>query len=138
MTLDVSRPDPPALRSHPDPDTIEDDGPTEDDSLRRDELESVLEDGAWREGFEEWAAYTDLSEREFEVLRERGLFDAFGFAWDVSAEAIDYDVPPVPADIGDTATVSRMDAELDDLGRAVAAAMEAYLDEEEFGFFAEE
>jgi len=128
MTLEVEVPDPPDLsnRSTPDLpnreaqdqfDAMEPSGAT--DQFRRDGLESALRDGAWQEAFDEWAEYTDLTEAQFETVRDR--MPEFDFFWDPQEERLRFTAPPVSeADVEgvgvDAATVSRA---LSDLGDVV-------------------
>lgn len=138
MTLDVSVPDPPRLESPPVPADYDEE--VTENPQRRETLASYLEEGAWRDGFSEWAEYTDLTEDEFTALHERGLIDALDFYWDPVHDDVTHHVPSVPAELGDTATVSRLEAELDYLGRAVSEVLEADYVGREGGseFFAEE
>jgi hypothetical protein len=66
MALDVAVPEPPDLANRGLPSEfagVEDVEAVDDvAALRREELDAVLRDGAWREAFEEWAEYTDLTE----------------------------------------------------------------------------
>lgn len=140
MTLDVEVPDPPELSNRGVPaefEAVEAVGSSAD--LRREELEAFLADGAWREGFEEWAQYTDLGEAEFAAARELGLFRAFDFYWDPSDALLRFEAPSVPDDWRrrldrDALDVTLVGAELQDLGRAVAETLvESYVDRGEGG-----
>lgn len=102
----------------------------------REDLEELLEEGAWREGFEEWTEYTDLAEGEFRILDRLELFRAFDFYWDPVESRLRYDAPTIPDDWCDrdatasldSVTVSKLDVALDDLSRAVSETLEDYLD----------
>jgi hypothetical protein len=144
MTLDVPIPDPPSLsgpRSRDDYDAVG--NPEEDagDDYRRDAIADALAEGAWADGFAEWAAETDLTETAFETVQRHELVDEFDFYWDPAAEDVGYRAPALPAaarnDLESTAA-DDFDAELDTLGRIVSEFLENdYLrrDEDTFGFF---
>lgn len=124
MALDV--PNPPDLTNREnsapfDPVNVASSGTDQ----RRAELEDILRDGAWREGFEEWAQYTDLSEAVVERAAEMGLFGSFDFFWDTQEDRLRYVAPAVPDDWAEgtgqsDVSASFVQSELDDLGRAVA------------------
>lgn len=128
MALDVDVPEPPDLTMRGTPSGYR---PTEESEgsggFRREETETVLKDGAWREGFEEWAEYTDLDAEEVRAIDDLGLFKSFDFYWDPDDETLTYDSPEVPDDwaerapesLTSTSETSRVETELDDLGRTV-------------------
>jgi len=126
MALDVALPTPPDITNRGVPEKFDVDVLAGSDlDLRREELEAVLRDGAWREGFEEWAQYTDLSERDAELAEELGLFRALDFFWDFETDRLRYVVPAVPEAWDDRAgsdgvPTSTLQEELDDLGRTVS------------------
>lgn len=140
MALDVAVPEPPDLSARGRPRDFEwDDETRGSEDFRREELEALLQDGAWREGFEEWAQYTDLNEAEFHIVDTLGLFQAFDFYWHPTDDRLRVDAPSVPDDWRsreataevDSSTVSQIDGALEDLGRAVQEALEGYLDRSE-------
>lgn len=146
MALDVEVPDPPPLsgpQSRGAYDAIDMTDQDPEDDYRREEIETILADGAWQDAFEEWATLTYLSERDFEVVLERGLLDQFDFYWDPATDEVGYRVPPVEAGAAGAFEddPDEIEAELDSLARVVSETLENdYLlrDDDEFGFFAEE
>ncbi len=138
MALDVPVPDRPDLSNRGVPsefEEIREVGPEAD--LRREELESVLREGAWQEAFDEWASYTDLSESEFDTAREYGLFRQFDFFWDSRERRLRFDPPRIPDDIDDSTRPGSMTQEtrttintaLEEFGRTVLEVLvSAYLD----------
>lgn len=147
MALDVTVPDPPSL-SGPQPRDDYDavDAPDEEaeDDYRREEIATILADGAWTDGFEEWTTQTNLTEAEFEVVREYGLFGDLDFYWEPSSGEVGYQAPTLSAAVrGEFGRreAEDVESELDTLGRVVSETLENdYLvrDEETFGFFAGE
>ncbi|MFC6988523.1 hypothetical protein ACFQJD_07010 [Haloplanus sp. GCM10025708] len=146
MTLDVDVPMPPDLTNRGVPAAFEafDVAGSESD-FRREAVETALRDGAWREGFDEWCEYTDLSEDEFRALDELGLFRAFDFYWGPEDERLQYEAPDLPADWREQLSTdavstleseaesggvdSRVNAELDELGHTVLETLdELYAD----------
>lgn len=131
MTLDVDPPNPPEL-SFVDPNEYEDatvsaDDPNEID-YRREELQDFLEQGAWEEAFEEWRADSDLSEEEFRISSDLGLFSEFDFFWDSFADRVGYHAPGIPEDwqerdyhddLDSWGKVSSINAEITELGQIV-------------------
>ncbi|ARS88355.1 hypothetical protein [Natrarchaeobaculum aegyptiacum] len=141
MGLEVEPPAPPEL-SFVDPNEYEDatvaaDDPHEVD-YRREELQDLLEDGAWNEAFEEWVAETDLEEREYEITRDLELFAEFDFFWDDFADRVGYHAPGIPEDwqereyhpdLDTWGTVSAINAELTEFGQQVCVILkERYID----------
>lgn len=137
MTLDVELPELPDLTNRGMPRDFE----LRDETLgsgafHREELESLLRDGAWQEGFNEWSEYTELDAAQVRTVDDLGLFQAFDFYWDPTDERLQYTAPRVPADWGerdataslDSSTVSMMNTELQTLGRTVQEVLEDYLD----------
>ena len=129
MTLTVDAPHPPDL-------TV-DVGQGENQGSpaieHRSDLEAMLHDGAWKEGFAEWAENTDLTEFEWSIVLDLGLVDDYDFQWDNETEQVVFDAPAIPQDwrerelhpdLGDWATVSAINDGLDQLGRTVADLLE--------------
>jgi hypothetical protein len=130
MALTVETPTPPDLTNRPLPSDVDPadvlDGSND---LRREELEEALQDGAWSEGFQEWAAYTDLTEEEYHAIYDHGLLDRLDFYWDPTTERLRYAVPAVTGALADDDLAARAESELDDLGRTVVEQLaDAYLD----------
>ena len=138
MALDVPVPDPPDLSNRGVPSEFREvEAVGTEVDYRREELEEILRDGAWQEAFDEWAAYTDLSESEFEAVRNLGLFHRFDFFWDSSEERLRFDAPRVPDDVdADTLpdslsseTRTTINAALEELGQTtIGLIADAYLD----------
>lgn len=144
MSLDVSTPDPPSLHG-PQPrgpyESIGNPVADPDDDYRREEIKTILANGAWNDAFEEWANQTSLSEANFEVAAEQHLFDEFDFYWDAITDEVGYRAPTLPQAVRtglETGAADDIDSELDTLGRVVSEMLENdYLlrDEESYGFF---
>jgi len=132
MDLDTEVPTPPDLTNRGLPADFEfADGLSDASDLRREDLEEILRDGAWQAAFEEWAQYTDLGASDVEYAADLGLFKAFDFFWDPDAGRLRYVTPAVPADWDgpDRQPRNIVQADLDDLGRAVAETIMAeYVD----------
>lgn len=136
MALDVETPDPPELPEAQDPNEYPGVAGVEGEGdFRRGELETLLHDGAWQEGFEEWTEHTDLTETEFATARELGLLRGFDFYWDGGARDVDFYPPEVTDDWRDrdvegldSGTVLTIDNAMTDLGRTVAEMLEYYVD----------
>ncbi|KTG13644.1 hypothetical protein [Haloferax profundi] len=126
MVLDVETPGSPDLTNRGTPSELDASEVIEGESdLRRGELEGFFRDGAWSEAFNEWAEYTDLSESEYELVREEGLIEQMDFYWDPVTESLQFEVPVVPE--GDVA--SKIRTELTDLGQTVVEMLEdGYVD----------
>ncbi|MHB9286791.1 hypothetical protein ACKVMT_07095 [Halobacteriales archaeon Cl-PHB] len=137
MTLDVPVPEPPDLsnRGRPKGFDWEESETLGSEEFYREDLEDLLQEGAWREGFEEWAEYTDLDEEEVRVVDDLGLFQAFDFYRDPTDDHLRFDAPTVPEDWRgrdvteqfDSSWVSAINGELHDLGRAVHETLQSYL-----------
>ncbi|AUV83979.1 hypothetical protein C2R22_12740 [Salinigranum rubrum] len=105
----------------------------------REDLEDLLQEGAWKEGFNEWAEYTTLDEEQVRIVSDLGLFQAFDFYWDPTEDRLRIDSPTIPDDWRErdateslsSSTVSLIDGELDDLGRAVQEVLEDYLERDD-------
>ena len=145
MTLDVEVPDAPSLRgpqSRGEYDAIDATDEELTDDYRREELRGVLEEGAWRDAFEEWAEHTLLTDAEFETVLDRGLFDRLDLYWEPSSGEVGYRAPTLSDDTREAFDdPDGVEAELDSLGRVLSEVLENdYLrrDEGEFGFFADD
>lgn len=130
MTLDVDVPAPPSLRGGvADEDTGSGDG-------RRDALADLLREGAWADGFYEWADDTHVTEAEYAVLREHAI-DRIDFRWDAADERVQYDVPTLSPDVlagVDHESGEELRAALDALADTVATTLETeYLPREAGG-----
>ena len=137
MALDVAAPEPPDLSNRGRPRDFEWGEETiGKEDFYREDLEDLLDEGAWKEGFNEWAEYTDLDESTFRVLDDLGLFQTFDFYWDPTDDRLRYDAPSMPDDWQertgtesfDSSTVGMIESELQDLGRAVYETLEDYLE----------
>ena len=136
MALDVAVPEPPDLsnRGKPREFQLQDETLGSEDFYRED-LEDLLQEGAWTEGFNEWTEYTDLNEEQVRIVSDLGLFQAFDFYWDPTDDRLRVDAPSVPDDWRerpateslDSSTVSTVDTELQDLGRVVQETLEDFL-----------
>jgi hypothetical protein len=132
MALDVAPPEPPHLSNRGVPNEFEAVETVDNAAgLRREELESILRDGAWQEAFNEWAEYTDLSEAEFRTLDDLGLFGALDFYWDPEDGSLRFDSPlsDGAAEFEGLASLDRSlrdvaETELRDLGRTVVEMLE--------------
>ena len=137
MSLDVDRPDPPRLEET-DPNEYEDAEVVGDTDYKRDELESLLEAGAWADAFDEWAATTDLDERAFGIVAELGMIQHFDFFWDAFADRVGYHAPGIPEDwkerdlhpeLSSWETVSGINASMAELGETISRTLkEEYID----------
>ncbi|WP_411968740.1 hypothetical protein [Haloferax sp. YSSS75] len=131
MALDVDSPNAPDLTNRGIPTEVDlsETFGTESD-YRREELQEFLRDGAWKEAFEEWAKYTDLSDAEYEAVLDRGLFEQIDFYWDPVEERIQSVVPEVSDEWpGENDISSKVRTELSDLGDAVTEMLEvSYVD----------
>lgn len=94
---------------------------------RREELETAMHDGAWREALEEWAEYTDVDPEEFRALVDHGLVGGIDVFWDPEDGRLRFEVPTVPPSVG--SDPDRLENELTDLARVlVKTLVEGYLD----------
>lgn len=102
------------------------------EDLRRGEIETALREGAWRDGFAEWADYVDLDDEDLAMVYDRDLFPEFDFYYDPDTDRIRANPPTLPEDwVAETASpqVSTVRTALDDLGEIVAETLVAdYLD----------
>jgi hypothetical protein len=135
--LDVEVPPPPELTdAETTPDQLQHD--ESDDEYRREELETFLQEGAWAEAWEAWAAETAIGEPEFRIARDLGLFDEFDFFWDDFADRVGYHAPGLPedwrerdlhAELDSWGAVSGINAALTELGQTVCDVLKAeYID----------
>jgi hypothetical protein len=137
MSLDVAVPAPPTL-DRVDPNEYDDADVVGDTDYKRDELEALLREGAWEEAFAEWAAETDLDEREFGIVTDLGMVEQFDFFWDSFAERVGYHAPGIPEDwkersyhpeLDSWGTVSGINAALTELGQIVCdVLLDEYVD----------
>jgi hypothetical protein len=134
MATDIEVPTPPDITNRGIPDSIDSAMVTSEIDLRREELEQILRQNAWQEGFEEWWHYSDLSEADIERVRELQLFRAFDFFWDSEAGRLRYVSPAIPDEWdghteGTLSPASTVQSELADLGDIVSETITSdYLD----------
>ncbi|WP_254839640.1 hypothetical protein [Natronomonas marina] len=137
MARDTGVPDPPDLSNRGTPREFEWQEETlGSEDFYREDIEDLLEEGAWKEGFNEWAEYTNLDETQVEIVGDLGLFQALDFYWDPTEDRLRVDAPTVSgtprereaAESLDSSTVSMIDGELADLGQAVREVLERYLE----------
>lgn len=130
MALDVETPSAPDVTNRGFPSGVGVDETVESGAdFRREEIEEVLREGAWREAFEEWSEYTDLGEDEFRTVSELGLFEQLDFYWDPVDGALRFDVPALPERLDEDDLLSRTRTELSDLGEIVTEWMaDGYVD----------
>nr|WP_216824725.1 hypothetical protein [Salinigranum rubrum] len=140
MALDIEVPEPPDLSNRGMPRAFElQDETLGSEDFYREDLEDLLQEGAWKEGFNEWAEYTTLDEEQVRIVSDLGLFQAFDFYWDPTEDRLRIDSPTIPDDWRErdateslsSSTVSLIDGELDDLGRAVQEVLEDYLERDD-------
>jgi hypothetical protein len=137
MVLDVEIPEPPDLSNRGMPHEFEWQEETLGaEDFYREDIEDLLQEGAWTEGFNEWTQYTDLDEGHVRIVSDLGLFQAFDFYWDPTEDRLRFDAPVISDDWRerdateslDSSTVSLIDGELADLGRAVQEVLEDYVE----------
>ncbi len=137
MALDIEVPEPPDLSNRGMPREFEWQEETLGlEDFYREDLEDLLQEGAWKEGFDEWTEYTNLEQEHVRIVGDLGLFQAFDFYWDPTEDYLRFDAPVIPDDWRerdeteslDSSTVSMINSELDDLGRAVQEVLEDYLE----------
>ena len=131
MATDLDVPSPPDVTNRQMPPDLEEVDVDLAD-LRRGEIETALRDGAWREGFEEWAAYTDVDPEVLALAGDRELYAEFDFYYDPERDRVSATPPTLPEDwvaATDSPTVSTLRTALDDLGEFVADTLvRDYLD----------
>lgn len=133
MPLDVDTPEPPELRDI-DPNEYEDATVVGETDYKRDELETLLNDGAWEQAWETWAEDTDLTEAEYEIVVDLGLVRQFDFFWDSFADRVGYHAPGIAEDwqereyhpdLESWGTVSGINAALTELGQVVCDVLKS-------------
>lgn len=133
MSLDVEIPDPPGLEEI-DPNEYDDADVVGDTEYKRDEIEALLNQGAWEQAFTEWADQTDLDESEFQIVVDLDMLQRFDFFWDSFAERVGYHAPGIPEDwkernyheaLDSWGTVSGINAELSELGQIVCDVLKS-------------
>jgi hypothetical protein len=137
MGISADVPEPPTLEAF-DPNEYEDAEVVGDTDYRRDEIEEFLRGGAWQSAFEEWAARTEMTDEEFEIVRDLELLSQFDFFWDSHADRVGYHAPGLPQDwkerdihpnIDSWGTTSAINAGLTELGQLVCEVLkEDYID----------
>jgi len=137
MAFDIEVPEPPDLSNRGMPREFEWQEETlGSEDFYREDIEDLLQEGAWTEGVNEWAEYTDLDEEHVRIVSDLDLFQAFDFYWDPTEDYLRFDAPTIPdnwrerdaTESLNSSTVSMIDGELDDLGRAVQEILEDYLE----------
>ena len=127
MSLDVETPEPPTLEEI-DPNEYDDAEVVGDTDYKRDEIEQLLDQGAWEQAFTEWAEQTALDERAFQIVIDLDMLQRFDFFWDSFAERVGYHAPGISEDwkernyhenIESWGTVSGINAGLTELGQIV-------------------
>ncbi|WP_135364565.1 hypothetical protein [Halosimplex halophilum] len=147
MSFDPEVPDPPRLDAAEDPgdyDAVEEPEDRPGEEGRREALAEFLEEGAWEDGFVEWADHTYMDDDQFEAARALGLLDALDFYWNESAGDVGYLAPELAADLPepwderlDRSDRADIEEALDELGRTVSEVLEnRYVDRssEAFGY----
>ncbi len=137
MVLHVDPPDPPELEAI-DPNQYEDAEIVGEADYKREEIETLLERGAWKQAFEAWALETDLDDWEFEIVIDLCMLAHFDFFWDSFADRVGYHAPGIPEDwkerdlhpeLRSWETVSEINAALAELGDTVSRTLKAdYID----------
>jgi hypothetical protein len=97
MSLDVAVPEPPVL-NEVDPNEYDDAEVGGDDEYHRDDLERFLQQGAWADAFEQWAADSSLDAADWVIVEDLDLLDRFDFFWDDFADRVGYHAPGLPED----------------------------------------
>lgn len=140
MALEVEVPEPPDLSNRGMPRGFEWQEETlGSEDFYREDLEDLLQEGAWKEGFNEWTEYTELDEAQFQLIDDLGLFQDFDFYWDPTQDRLRVNAPSIPEDWReregteslDSTTVAVIDTALQDLGRAVRETLEDYLERDD-------
>lgn len=140
MALDVDPPEPPDLTNRGMPREFEWEEETlGSEDFYREDLEDLLQEGAWEDAFNEWAQYTELDEAQFRVLDDLGLFQQLDFYRDPTDDRLHFDAPSIPDDWQERAetaslddrSVSTMNRAIDELGRTVQEALEDYLERDD-------
>ncbi len=127
MSLTVDPPRPPEL-SDVDPNEYDDAEVVGQTDYRRDELNELLTDGAWREAFEHWRVDAKMTDEEWTIVEDLELISRFDFFWDDFAGRVGYHAPGLPEDwrerdlhpgLASWSTVSSINAGLTELGQQV-------------------
>lgn len=137
MALDVETPDPPELQDV-DPNEYDDAEIVGETDYKRDEIATLLNDGAWQQAWDSWAEDTDLEETDYEVVADLNLIRQFDFFWDSFADRVGYHAPGIPEDwrereyhpdLDSWGSVSSINAELTELGQIVCEVLkDDYID----------
>ena len=137
MTLDVETPARPELSTGVAAEEY-DDADVQGDEYRREELAQALDDGAWADAFEEWAADASLDTDQWAIVTDLGLIEEFDFFWDSFAGRVGYHAPGLPEDwrerelhpdIDSWGTVSGINAGLTEFGQVVCEVLaDEYID----------
>ena len=131
MTPDLDVPNPPDVTNRQVPAEIDEVSHDLED-LRRGEIETALREGAWREGFEEWAAYVDVDDEALDLVYDRELFQEFDFYYEPESDRVRASPPSLPAEWVESTSspvVASLRTALDDLAEIVAEVLVAdYLD----------
>lgn len=131
MAVDAEPPEPPSLEAI-DPNEYEDAEVIGDTDYKREEIEELLEAGAWTEAFETWQEDTDLDDRGFQIVLDLEMLGQFDFFWDSFADRVGYHAPGLPEDwkerdlhpdLDSWATVSAINAGLTELGQEVCEVL---------------
>ncbi|WP_144905595.1 hypothetical protein [Halobellus captivus] len=134
MAVDVDTPNPPDLTNRQIPAGLAEETLDSPSDLRREEIAGLLHDGAWQEGCDEWAEYTDLTAAEIEVLDDNAVFERFDFYWDPIEDALRYEVPSTSEGWEKDVSVDVDVTELEDLGQTVIELLaDAYIEWDESG-----
>lgn len=139
MSFTPEPPAPPSLNTAGGDDTTS----VADADYRREELATLLDDGAWEDAFTAWAADSSLSATQWQVIRDLDLIDQFDFFWDDVADRVGYHAPGLPEnwreqnlhpELDSWGAVSGINAELTELGQLVCDVLkDDYIDwESEF------
>ncbi len=137
MSPNIEIPEPPDLTNRGAPQEFEREEETlGSEDFYREDIEALLNEGAWQEGFNEWVEYTNLEDAQIRLVSDLGLFQAFDFYWDPTEDRLRFDAPTIPDDWReraataslDSSAVSLVNGELDDLGRTVYEMLEDYLE----------
>ncbi|MFB6124503.1 MAG: hypothetical protein ABEJ59_00920 [Halanaeroarchaeum sp.] len=125
MSLDVEPPERPDLTiTAPDTEAVGD----RPEAGRREEIEEMLEAGAWPAGFGEWSEHTDLTVEDWAIVTDLELVNEFDFWWNAEDERVRYDSPTIPdewaedpeyPELTSLVQISAINVALDELGQTV-------------------
>jgi len=137
MGLDVEPPAPPELEPELDADEYED-VEVQGSDYRREDLQELLEDGAWEDAFDEWSGGAETDEDDWRIVLDLEMIARFDFFWDDFADRVGYHAPGLPEDwktrdlhpdLDSWSTVSAINAGLTELGQLVCETLkEEYID----------